>query len=83
MQAETGAYKVEGEWTFSATSIEDQKRGLVVPVVRYTTETLVNGEWTNKAWHDGTNFTYSAAANLGTVRLTWKPQAVGTTVILR
>ena len=42
-----------------------------------------DGEWTNKTWHDGTNFTYSAAANLGTVRLTWKPQAIGTSVILR
>ena len=81
-QAETGAYKVEGEWTFTAASVED-KKGLIVPVVRYTTETLVNGEWTNKTWHDGTNFTYSAAANLGTVRLTWKPQAIGTSVILR
>ena len=81
-QTEAGAYKVEGEWTFTATTVNGP-RGADEPVTRYTTETLVNGEWTNKTWHDGTNFTYSAAANLGTIRLAWKPQMLGTSIVFR
>ena len=46
VQAETGACKVEGSWTFTATSVE-KKDGQISPVTRYTVERLVNGAWTD------------------------------------
>lgn len=81
-QAETGAYKVEGEWTFSATTVEGL-RGGVENVTRYVIEELVDGTWTNRRVCDGTSYTYTVGTSPATVRLTWEPQAVGTAVIIR
>ena len=80
-QTETGAYKVEGEWTFTATTVN--KRGESVPVVRYSIETLSNGEWSGKTYHSGNSYTYTEGSSPATVRLTWKGQPDGTKIILR
>ena len=69
-QAETGAYKVEGEWTFTATTTVN-KRGETVNVERYSVESLVNGEWKNKHTYTGNSFTYTEGTSPATVRLKW------------
>ena len=69
-QTETGAYKVEGEWTFTATTTVN-KRGETVNVERYSVESLVNGEWKNKHTYTGNSFTYTEGTSPATVRLKW------------
>ena len=81
-QAETGAYKVEGRWTFTAETVEGP-RGVVEKAVRYMTEELVDGVWTNKTYHDGNSYTYTEGTFPATVRLTWKAQPLGTSLIIR
>jgi len=81
-QAETGAYKVEGAWTFTATTVT-KKGGAVVPVTRYSVETLANGAWTDKTWHDGTSYTYTEGTDPATVRLTWRGAQEGTMLHFR
>ena len=81
-QAETGAYKVEGEWTFTADTVEGP-RGEDEPVKRYTIETLVEGVWSNKTCCDGNSYTYTEGTSPATVRLTWKSQPLGTSFIIR
>jgi len=81
-QAETGAYKVEGEWTFTATTVNGP-RGADEPVTRYAIETLVDGVWTGKTWHDGASYTYTEGTSPATVRLTWKSQPLGTALMFR
>ncbi|HQC78853.1 MAG TPA: hypothetical protein PLH92_19295, partial [Mycobacterium sp.] len=81
-QAETGAYKVEGEWTFTADTVEGP-RGEDEPVKRYTIETLVEGVWSNKTCCDGNSYTYTEGTSPATVRLTWKSQPLGTSIIIR
>ena len=81
-QAETGAYKVEGSWTFTATTVM-KKNGAVVPVTRYAVETLANGAWTDKTWHDGTSYTYTEGTDPAAVRLTWSGAQDGTMLIVR
>ena len=75
-QTETGAYKVEGEWTFTATTTVN-KRGETVPVARYSIETLVNGAWANKQTCDGNTYTYTEGTSPATVRLKWLGQPPG------
>ena len=82
MQAEAGAYKVEGEWEFSATKTVN-KKGELVDVVRYSTEELVNGAWANKAYHDGNTYTYTEGTDPATVRLTWLPEPLGMVIIVQ
>ena len=79
-----GAYKVEGSWTFSATSVND-RNGNLRPVAGCSIEELgLNGRWTNRTWHDGSRFTYDAAAENGrTIRLTWSVGPDSMTVIIR
>ena len=69
-QAETGAYKVEGEWTFTATTTLN-KSGETVKVERYSVERLVNGEWKNKRTYNGNSYTYTEGSSPATVRLKW------------
>lgn len=81
---EPGAYKVEGEWTFSATKVKD-KEGVLKDVAGYYTEELnADGTWTRKTWHDGTSYTYHAETLQGkTIRLTWCTNRKGLLVIMR
>ena len=81
-QAEGGAYKVEGEWTFTATTVVNKRKD-TVPVVRYTIETLVNGVWTDKRTYDGNSYTYTEGTSPATVRLRWYGQPEGVVFVVR
>ena len=81
-QAETGAYKVEGEWTFTATTTVD-RHGETVPVERYSIETLVDGAWANKRTYNGNTYTYTDGTSPAAVRLKWLGRADGIIVIMR
>ena len=82
VQSETGAYKVEGSWTFRASKAVDSQ-GRVVNVARYCTEELVDGRWRNKTYHTGSSYVYTEGTSPATVRLTWLGQPNGTVIILR
>ena len=82
VQAETGACKVEGSWTFTATSVE-KKNGQITPVTRYTVERLVNGAWTDATWHDGASYTYVEGTDPESVRLTWHGRPEGAVILVR
>ena len=81
-QAETGACKVEGEWTFTATTTVG-RNGETVPVERYSVETLSNGVWSGKTYHNGSSYTYTEGTSPATVRLTWLGQSTGTLIIVQ
>ncbi len=83
VQAESGAYKVEGSWEFTATKVKDGKKDAVVDVVRYSVETLVNGAWTGKEYHDGNTYTYTEGTDPATVRLTWHGRPLGMVISLK
>ena len=81
---EPGAYKVEGEWTFSATKVKDKEGVLKDVAGNYTEELNADGTWTRKTWHDGTSYTYHAETLQGkTIRLTWCTNRKGLLVIMR
>ena len=82
VQAETGACKVEGSWTFTATSVAE-KDGRLTPVTRYTVERLVNGAWTDATWHDGASYTYVEGTDPESVRLTWHGRPEGAVILVR
>ena len=81
-QTETGAYKVEGEWTFTATTTLD-KSGKTVNVERYSVETLVNGEWKNKNTYNGNSYTYTEGTSPATVRLQWLGSPLGMIICIK
>ena len=81
VQAEEGAYKVEGEWTFTASKTLD-KDGNVVDVVRFSVEMLDNGVW-KKRFYNGNSYTYTEGTDPATVRLTWLPEPLGTVIVLK
>ena len=83
VQAESGAYAVEGSWTFTATTVKDRS-GNIVPVAGcYIEELDANGTWKNKTWHEGATYTYTTGTDPKTVRLTWSNPPPGTWIILR
>ena len=82
VQTESGAYKVDGEWTFTASKTVD-KKGTLVDVVRYSTEELVNGAWANKTYHSGNTYTYTEGSSPAMVRLTWLPEPLGTIIVFQ
>ena len=83
VQAESGAYTVEGSWTFTATTVKDRS-GNIVPVAGcYIEELDANGTWKNKTWHEGATYTYTMGTDPKTVRLTWSNPPPGTWIILR
>ena len=82
MQAEAGAYKVDGEWTFTASKVVDS-RGRVVDVARYYIEELVDGVWVNRKIYNGSSYTYTKGASSPTVRLKWLGQPEGMSIIVR
>lgn len=82
VQAEAGAYKVEGEWTFTAATTVD-RNGETVPVERYSIETLSNGTWSSREYHNGNSYTYTEGTSPATVRLTWLGQSTGTLIVVQ
>lgn len=82
VQAEAGAYKVEGEWTFTASKTVNRK-GEVVDVARYAIEEFVDGAWVNKTLHDGNAYTYAVGTDAAKVRLTWLGSPRGMGIIIR
>jgi len=84
VSGEETAYKVEGGYTFTAPETVVEK-GATKKVVCYTTEELVDGAWTNKTWHDGTDYTYDAnSPDWGkTIRLTWRGPRPGLVIVVR
>ena len=84
-QTEAGAYKVEGSWTFSATTVLD-KEGVEKPVKGFCVQTLEDGGLSQKTWYDGNSFTYSESDPVyggKTVYLTWSPRRSGMCIIVR
>lgn len=82
---EETAYKVEGGYTFTAPTTVVDEKGATKKVVCYTTEELVDGEWKNKTWYDGTDYTYDAnSPDWGkTIRLTWRGPRPGLVIVVR
>ena len=46
-------------------------------------ETLANGAWTGKTWHDGASYTYTEGTDPAAVRLTWHGAPDGVTLVIR
>ena len=80
-QSETGAYKVEGSWTFTARDAVDEQ-GRTCRLAGYVLETLADGEWTAKTLHAGASYTYEEGSSPKTVRLTWR-WSNGTVITVR
>ncbi len=76
-----GVYEVEGSWTFTAlpTVLES---GKTVRPTGYSIETLENGVWSAPVAYTGTNYTYTASADVAPVRLTWRYHQ-GTVLLFR
>ena len=81
-QTEAGAYKVEGSWTFTAETTVD-KHGEIVPGMRYSVETLVNGAWENRQIYNGNSYTYTEGVSPVTVRLEWLGHPAGGMILVR
>ena len=69
-----GAYKVDGAWTFTATTAPDEN-GVPLPVRGYTVETWNGSDWVRSGGGTGGSYTYGD--DNGKVRLTWKWKANG------
>ena len=74
-----GNYKVEGSYTFSATTVKDSS-GDLQPVAGYVLETWNDGDWSGKQWNKGRTFEYTEA--MGKVRVKWAPRPKGMTIFL-
>ena len=77
-----GEYEVLGTGTFTAGAATDAK-GKVRPVVGYTIETWDGSVWSAPVSHTGSSYTYTEGTSPAKVRLTWRWQPDGTTIILR
>lgn len=80
LREETGLYRVDGTYTFSATEVKGAK-GTLEPVAGYYLAKWENGDWSGGTWHDGNSFVYRA--EMGVVRLTWSPARGGLSVLIR
>ena len=76
-----GNYKVEGSYTFSATTVRDFDDALK-PVGGYYLETYEDGAWIGKTWREGKN-SYMYDESQGKVRITWSARKRGLVLILR
>ena len=79
-QAESGAYKVDGTWTFTATTAPGDNNE-IKPVKGYTLETWNGSAWVRSGSGRGDSYTYTEGA--GKVRLTWNALPSGTVLIVR
>ena len=69
-EPEAGAYKVDGEWTFTATTAPDNE-GVVKAVKGYTLDTWNGSAWVRTSGGTGDSYTYTVGASPAKVRLTW------------
>ena len=77
---EVGAYKVDGSWTFTATTAPDDNN--VLDRVRgYSLETWIDGAWVHTDAGKGNSYTYDQSA--GKVRLTWNSRPNAFVLIVR
>jgi hypothetical protein len=67
-EPEVGAYKVDGAWTFTATTAPDDN-GVIKPVKGYKLERWNGSAWVHAGSGKGGSYTYDESA--GKVRLTW------------
>ena len=81
-QAESGAYRVFGSHTFTATTAVDAD-GNPKEATRYVLDEFVNGEWVTKGSYDNNEFTYTEGDYDHPVRITWKPNPPGMLIIIR
>ena len=79
-QAERGAYKVNGTWTFTATTVLGDNNE-VKPVKGYTLETWNGSAWIRSGSGRSDSYTYTAGG--GKVRLTWNALPAGVVLIVR
>ena len=84
VQTETGAYKVEGKWTFTATKAVGKDGSSVEDVIGCYISKFVDGRWSAKEWHDGASYTYDESAENGAVvRIDWRSYRDGMMVIIK
>ena len=81
-QSESGAYKVDGTWTFTAmTALGDNNE--IKPVKGYTLDTWNGSAWVRSESSPGDSYTYTAGTSPAKVRLTWNAMPSGTVLIFR
>ena len=81
-QAESGIYKVEGTWTFTAMTARGDNNE-IKPVKGYTLETWDGSAWIRAASGQGDSYTYTVGTSPAKVRLTWNALPSGTALIVR
>jgi hypothetical protein len=79
-EPEAGNYKVDGTWTFTATTAPDDN-GAVSRVRGYRVETWDGSAWVRAASGKGASYTYSESA--GKVRLTWNSNPYSFIMVVR
>ena len=79
-EPEAGSYKVDGTWTFTATTAPDEN-GTVSRVRGYRVETWDGSAWVRAASGKGASYTYSETA--GKVRLTWNSNPYSFIMVVR
>ena len=79
-----GNYLLEGTYTFTASAAYDAEAGRHRPVAGYYIETMVDGAWTGRTFYPDTTgrCTYTATSSTK-IRITWKWQPDGTTILIR
>ena len=81
-QAESGIYKVDGTWTFTATTARGDNNE-IKPVKGYTLEMWDGSAWIRAASGQGDSYTYTVGTSPAKVRLTWNALPSGTVLIVR
>ena len=80
VQAENGTYKVDGTWTFTATTAPDDE-GVIKPVKGYKLETWNGNAWVHTGSGKGGSYTYDESA--GKVRLSWNATPYSFIMVVR
>ena len=81
-QAESGIYKVDGTWTFTATTARGDNNE-IKPVKGYTLDMWDGSAWIRAASGQGDSYTYTVGTSPAKVRLTWNALPSGTVLIVR
>ncbi len=81
-QAESGTYKVDGTWTFTATTAPGDNNE-IKPVKGYTLDTWNGSAWVRSESGHGDSYTYTAGTSPAKVRLTWNAMPSSTVLIVR